>query len=136
MVPCPTSSCACCFENATAIDTHADPLFAASRTWESLSPYNVTRHAKQGNAADALSADLCAECRRCGLPHPRVTPRELRGVPQIGLTGGARVTFDVAVNGPIVLGRSRHFGGGVFAGSVQAPDIRPESGNAFSGRLR
>lgn len=100
----------------STVDYDVDPLFAPSQTWEALTPYNVTRHAKHADAATALSADLCAECRRCGLPQPRVTPRELRGVPGIGLMGGARLTFGVAVKGPIVLGRSRHFGGGLFAG--------------------
>lgn len=101
---------------ASSIDANADPLFAASRTWESVTPYQVTRHTKQGGAGGALSADLQAECRRRGLPEPRVTPRELRGVPGVGLLGGAGLTFEVAVEGPIVLGRSRHLGGGLFAG--------------------
>jgi CRISPR-associated protein Csb2 len=101
---------------ASTVDPDVDPLFAPSQTWETLTPYNVTRHARHADAAAALSADLCAECRRCGLPQARVTPNELRGVPGMGLTGGARLTFGVAVTGPIVLGRSRHFGGGLFAG--------------------
>jgi CRISPR-associated protein Csb2 len=101
---------------ARSVDTDTDPLFAPSRTWESVTLYQVTRHTKGVGAAEALSADLRAECRRCGLPEPRVTPREPRGVPGVGLVGGARLTFEVAVEGPIVLGRSRHSGGGLFAG--------------------
>jgi CRISPR-associated protein Csb2 len=101
---------------ASSISADVDPLFAASPTWESVTPYQVTRHTKQVGAAEALSADLRVECRRRGLPEPRVTPRELHGVPGVGLVGGARLTFDVAVEGPIVLGRSRHLGGGLFAG--------------------
>lgn len=101
---------------ATSIDPEGDPLFAASRTWESVTPYQVTRHTKHVGAAEALSADLCAECRRRGLPEPHVTPREPRGVPGVGLVGEARLTFQVAVKGPIVLGRSRHLAGGLFAG--------------------
>jgi CRISPR-associated protein Csb2 len=107
-----------------SIDADADPLFAASRTWESVTPYQVTRHAKQVGAAEALSADLRAECHRHGLPEPRVTPRELRGVPGLGLGGRARLTFEVAVDGHIVLGRSRHLGGGLFAGT----DVEPSHG--------
>ena len=99
---------------ATSVDVDHDPLFAASLTWESVTPYQVTRHAKHVGAAEALSADLRAECRRHGLPEPRVTPRDMRGVSGVGLVGGARLTFNVAVKGPIVLGRTRHFGGGLF----------------------
>jgi CRISPR-associated protein Csb2 len=101
---------------ATSIDADADPLFAPSRIWESVTPYQVTRHTKQVGAAEALSVDLRAECRRRGLPEPRVTPREPHGVPGLGLVGGARLTFEVSVKGPIVLGRSRHLGGGLFVG--------------------
>jgi CRISPR-associated protein Csb2 len=101
---------------AGSVDAASDPLFALSRTWTSVTPYQVTRHAKQGGAAEALNADVRAECRRRGLPEPRVTTRELRGVPSVGLVGLADLTFEVAVEGPILLGRSRHFGGGLFVG--------------------
>lgn len=101
---------------ASTIDADVDPLFAASAIWESVTPYQVTRHMKQVGAAEALSADLRAECRRCGLPEPRVTPRDQHGIPGIGLVGAARLTFEVAVKGPILLGKSRHRGGGLFAG--------------------
>ena len=102
---------------ATSIDPKEDSLFAASRTWESVTPYQVTRHTKGVGAAEALSADLRTECRRRGLPVPHVTPLEPRGVSGVGLIGGARLTFEVAVEGPIVLGRSRHLGGGLFEGA-------------------
>lgn len=98
-----------------SIDADADPLFAASRVWESLTPYQVTRNPKNVEAALALSSDLRAECRRRGLPEPRVTSRDLHGERGIGLLGMARLTFEVAVKGPIVLGKSRHLGGGLFA---------------------
>lgn len=76
-----------------------------------MTPYQVTRHTKHVGAAEALSADVRAECRRRRLPEPRVTPLEPRGVPGVGLVGGARLTFEVAVEGPVVLGKSRHLGG-------------------------
>ena len=100
---------------ALSTDADADPLFAASRVWESITPYQVTRHAKHVRADEALASDLRAECRRLGLPEPRVATRDTRGVPGLGLLGGARLTFEVAVAGPIVIGKSRHFGGGLFA---------------------
>jgi CRISPR-associated protein Csb2 len=101
---------------ASAIDTVTDPLFAASHTWNSVTLYEVTRHAKRVGAEEALSVDVRAECRRHGLPTPRVTAGDLHGGQGVGLVGRARLTFDVAVEGPIVLGRSRHLGGGLFAG--------------------
>lgn len=110
-------SAGCLMLRASSIDADSDPLFAASQTWESVTPYQVTRHTKHVGAAEALSTDLRAECRRRGLPEPRVTPREPHGVPGVGLIGGARLTFEVAVEGPIVLGKSRHLGGGLFAGT-------------------
>jgi len=48
----------------TTIDADVDQLFAASCTWESVTPYQVTRHTKPVGAAAALSADLRADCRR------------------------------------------------------------------------
>jgi CRISPR-associated protein Csb2 len=106
----------------TSIVEREGPLFAASRSWKSVTRYQVTRHAKNVGAAEALSADLRLECRRCGLPNVRVTPNELQGVPGVGLVGTARLDFEVAVEGPILLGRSRHLGGGLFASAEAEED--------------
>jgi len=100
---------------ATSVDVDSDHLFAASQVWESVTSYHVTRHSKHGAATETLSTDLRTECRRRGLPEPSVMPLQLRGVAGVGLLGTVRLTFDVAVPGPISLGRSRHFGGGLFA---------------------
>jgi len=104
---------------ASSVDVFQDSLFAPSQVWESLTPYQVTRHAKGVSAADAFSTDLRAECHRRGLPDPDISPREPHGVQGVGLVGGARLMFRVAVGGPIILGRSRHFGGGLFGGTAQ-----------------
>ncbi len=100
---------------AATADRATDPLLMASRTWESLTPYHVTRHTKKVGADEALAIDLRAECRRAGLPMPHVESTEWRGVPGVGLVGRARLAFEVAVEGPLVLGRCRHMGGGLFA---------------------
>jgi CRISPR-associated protein Csb2 len=102
---------------ATWVDMEVDPLTAPSRTWESVTAYQVTRHAKLATAADALSEDLRAECCRRRLPEPVVKPLELPGVPDVGLVGRARLLFAVALTGPIVLGKSRYVGGGLFTGT-------------------
>ncbi|HZT94492.1 MAG TPA: type I-U CRISPR-associated protein Csb2 [Gaiellaceae bacterium] len=99
------------------IDTGEDPLFAPAREWGSVTPYQVTRHAKNVGVSEALAADVRAECRRRGLPEPLVSARGARALPGRGLTGDVRLTFVSAVEGPIVLGRSRYLGGGLFAGS-------------------
>jgi len=98
----------------TSINMDADRLFAQSRIWESVTPYHVTRHLKRIGAAEALSFDLRAECRRRGLPEPQVFSTELLGVRGVGLVGRAQLTFQVAVMGPILLGKNRHLGGGLF----------------------
>lgn len=101
---------------AISIDLDTDPLFAVSRVWESATSYSVTRHMKQGSAAEALSADLCSECRRRGLPRPAVKLAEVQGITGIGLVGEARLVFPTPVQGPLILGRSRYVGGGLFVG--------------------
>jgi CRISPR-associated protein Csb2 len=97
------------------IDVDTDALTAPSRTWESVTPYLLTHHAKRVDAAEALCLDVLADCRRRGLPVPAVTPLETQGVPGLGLLGRARLVFAVAVRGPILLGRSRYTGGGLFS---------------------
>lgn len=90
------------------------PVLAASRVWESLTPYRVTRHVRAGDAARALAADLDAACRRDRLPAPRIDVLATGAEPGRGLSGRARLVFRTAVAGPIVLGRDRHLGGGLF----------------------
>ncbi len=91
-----------------------DAILGRSRVWESITTYVVTRHATGVGAAEALAADARAECRRLGLPEPKVESCNVRGMPGIGLTGDVRLTFGQRVLGPILLGRSRYFGGGLF----------------------
>jgi len=99
---------------ATTLDRDMDPLFAASQTWESITPYRVTRHARRLTAEEALAVDLRVECQRRRLPVPRVRTLTCQGVAGVGLEGRVQLHFDVAVPGPLVLGRSRYQGGGVF----------------------
>jgi CRISPR-associated protein Csb2 len=107
----------------TSVDMDSDSLMAPSRVWESVTPYLVTRHAKSGGAGEALVTDLRADCRRRGLPEPlEVIPLESRGLPNVGLLGRARVTFAIALKGPILLGKSRYQGGGLFAPIGGSPE--------------
>lgn len=91
-----------------------DVFFGRSRIWTTATPYVVTRHAKAGTATDALAADVLAECRRLGLPRPHVESSNVRGISRLGLTADLRLRFRQAVPGPILLGRTRYRGGGLF----------------------
>jgi CRISPR-associated protein Csb2 len=102
-------------------DEHNDSLFGRSQVWKTATPYVVTRHAKGVGAAEALAADVRAECRRLGLPEPTVESRNVRGMPGTGLMGDVQLTFGQSVSGPLLLGRTRYLGGGLFR-PVQEPD--------------
>ncbi len=96
------------------VEIEDNPLFARSSRWESLTPYRVTRHAKLSHAAAALETDLLAECRRAGFPRPQIEIAKTFAKPGAGLFGLVTLRYRTAVAGPILLGRDRHFGGGLF----------------------
>ncbi|MDT7838345.1 type I-G CRISPR-associated protein Csb2 [Aquabacterium sp. OR-4] len=93
-----------------------DPLLAAASVWESVTPYDVTRHRRKASATEALAADVLAECMRCHLPRPQVTVLSACGVPGRGLQARLRLAFPTPIAGPVALGRSSLLGGGLFAG--------------------
>ena len=104
-----------------AIGEVDDSLLGRSRVWRTITPYVVTRHGKGGVATEALAADVGAECRRLGLPEPRVKSSNVRGAPGIGLTANVTLLFERRVAGPLLLGRTRYLGGGLFR-PVEEPD--------------
>jgi CRISPR-associated protein Csb2 len=105
------------------INPSNDGLFAPATAWETATPYLVTRHAKRVDPAEIVRRDLAEECRRAGLPEPRsVTPRSWSGISGVGLVARIELEFPVAVPGPVVLGRSRHRGGGLFRRANRAAD--------------
>lgn len=85
------------------VDTDSDPLFSASMLWIAQTPYIATRHAKK-NGEDSLRYDVLREVRRRGLP-----------VPEVSMNGNLALKFNVAVPGPVLLGKNMHYGGGLFA---------------------
>ena len=93
-----------------------DPLVGPARVWESRAPYRPTRHAGRGKDMEAATAhDVAAECGHRGLPRPQVEVLEIKAGPNGGnLTARVRLRFAVAVEGPILLGRDSHKGGGLF----------------------
>lgn len=100
------------------IDRDSHPAFAASRVWRTATPYLVTRHAKKLTPEQALAADAVVESARRDLPRPAVSAKSARGITGLGLTGEVELQFARAVRGPILLGRNRHFGGGLFVGTA------------------
>lgn len=85
-----------------------------SSRFVSVNRYSVTRHARNKEAYEILAEDIERECKRRGLPIPKVTVLEARGVSRQGLQGRARLEFGIPVRGPIALGRNRFLGGGLF----------------------
>jgi CRISPR-associated protein Csb2 len=99
----------------TDIDPATDRLLGPSQHWESVTEYHPTRYAKRSTASDTLSRDIRAELRRLEMPAPiEIDPFEIREGPRGGLVGRLRLQFATSVPGLILLGRSRHFGGGLF----------------------
>lgn len=97
----------CIFQENEAYLTRA-------KKWLSVSPYTVTRHRRGSSSSELLTADVHEECRRSGLPAPTVCVLATRGVSGLGLQGKLELSFPVAVAGPVVLGRTRYLGGGLF----------------------
>ena len=97
------------------VDSTCHRLFAPSHVWESVTPYEVNRHARRSNAETVLKNDVMVECERRGLPRPEITILEWNAGQRTGLQGKLRLKFKDAIEGPIILGRNRHRGGGVFA---------------------
>lgn len=103
----------------SVLDVDNDPLFAPARVWESVTDYRVTRHYRRLTEEEALQADVLAELRRCNWPVPQSVEilASFRG-PRGGLSGRLRLTFAVVQSGPLLLGRTAHKGGGLFASST------------------
>lgn len=101
-------------------DAESDPLVSAARSWRTITPYQVNRHAKKMLASEALALDVRLECLRRGLPEPQVVARDARGVTGVGLVGEIELHFARPVRGPLLLGRDRHLGGGLFV-AVRSP---------------
>jgi CRISPR-associated protein Csb2 len=102
----------------TPINMETDPVLRVSCDWVSETPYVVNRHQKRArDPHDVIKLDLVEECRRRGLPAPSVTVDSARGVAGRGLEGSVRLQFPTAIRGPLLLGRTRYLGGGLFVAS-------------------
>ncbi|HED19866.1 MAG TPA: type I-U CRISPR-associated protein Cas5/Cas6 [Gammaproteobacteria bacterium] len=96
------------------IDFDDDCLFGRSLQWETVTEYKPTRYSKKLSPTEALVADVLGEVERRGLPKPQVEVLSAQEGPNGGLAGKIRLEFRGAQSGPIILGRTCHFGGGLF----------------------
>lgn len=100
----------------------SDPLVRSSRVFRSVSDYVVSRHAKRTSAQEAVIADVRRECDRRNLPRPEVIRvTSIRGVAFVGVVARVELTFLVAVRGPLLLGKTRYLGGGLFQPVKEVP---------------
>ncbi|NKC15942.1 MAG: type I-U CRISPR-associated protein Cas5/Cas6 [Gammaproteobacteria bacterium] len=97
-----------------AVDAESDGLLGSARQWESLTQYRPTRHAKKLPAEQALIQDVLFELDRQNLPRPELDVLTVEQGPRGGLAGRVRLRFGQPQAGPIMIGRNRHVGGGVF----------------------
>lgn len=103
----------------TIVDEQDDPLFAPARIWESVTPYDITRHRRHSDNEEALRLDVISELQRVGWP--RLAPADIevtaiRSGQRGGLSGRLRLVFPTAQAGPLLIGRTMHRGGGLFVG--------------------
>lgn len=96
---------------------HRDPLAGPAQAWESRTSYHPTRHASRAkDPAAAVVQDVIMECGRRGLPKPKIELLEFSAGPNGGnLVARIRLSFAIAIQGPLMLGRDSHMGGGLFA---------------------
>ena len=98
-----------------ALSAESDPLFASSHVWESVSDYRVTRHLRRRGDEEALRVDVLTELDRIGWPVPAsVEVLSVRRGSRGGLSGRLRLAFAAAQEGPLLIGRTAHKGGGLF----------------------
>ncbi|MFT4045594.1 MAG: type I-U CRISPR-associated protein Csb2 [Solimonas sp.] len=105
---------------AATVHPGTDPLFSVSAQWETATPYAPTRHAKR-NGADSLHDDVLNEVLRRQLPKPLKVHGDGKG--------GLMLKFNVAVPGPVLLGKTLHYGGGLFAHKEDAGTAHNRSPN-------
>lgn len=99
-----------------AVHVEGDPLFASARIWESVTDYHPTRYGKRMDKKETLAADVRSEVLKRGIALPaQIEVTELHEGPRGGLAGRLRLHFATAVNGLILIGRTRHVGGGLFS---------------------
>ena len=102
---------------SAGVDQDEDMLFAPARVWKSVTPYHVMRHRRASSASEAIRIDVLYELERIGWPRPEaIDVVDSWAEPKAGLCGHLRVKFAVDQGGPLLIGRTKHKGGGLLAG--------------------
>ena len=98
----------------------ADTMLVGPATvWKTHTPYQLTRRAKRGDdAAEILRASIRIECTRRGLPAAEIDVQDYAAAGAGFLAASLVLRFKTAVEGPILLGRDSHQGGGLFLAKV------------------
>jgi CRISPR-associated protein Csb2 len=92
-----------------------DPLCGSATLFRSVSDYVVSRHPKRASAEEAVVIDVQRECERRRFPRPAaIRVASVRGVSGVGVLARVEITFHVTIRGPLLLGRTRYLGGGLF----------------------
>lgn len=111
----------------TAIDPHGDALFAPAQIWKSVTDYQPTRYAKCTTNSEALMLDVRSELNRRRIAAPiQIEVTEVHEGPRGGLAGRLRLHFANVICGPILIGRTRHFGGGLFAATPRSRETHSQ----------
>lgn len=95
------------------LDEH-DVLFARGRCWRTVNDYLVNRHDHGRNLPALIVNDVRAACARQRLPVPDVDVLSTSVVKGAGIFAKLKLTFAIDVVGPILIGRNRMLGGGLF----------------------
>jgi CRISPR-associated protein Csb2 len=96
-----------------ALDDH-DVLFESTRRWRSVNDYLVDRHDHDRDLHGLVVNDVKVSCARQRLPVPHVEVLSTSVVKGTGIFAKIELAFAVDVTGPILLGRNRMIGGGLF----------------------
>lgn len=95
------------------LDDH-DVLFSSGRRWRTVNDYLVNRHDHGRNLPTLIVNDVRAACARQRLPVPDVDVLSTSIVKGAGIFAKLKLTFAIDVVGPILIGRNRMLGGGLF----------------------
>ena len=110
------------FRLSSAAQGADGPLLAPARVWVSQTAYQPTRHPNRGqDSREWVIADVLKEASRRCLPRPEVEVLSLNEGARGGLRAHLRLSFAVAVDGPLLLGKMSHFGSGLFTGRRSLP---------------
>lgn len=94
-----------------------DPLLRPSMKWRTVTRYNVNRHELAGSVPESVAADARLSLADLGFPVPvGLEVSSIGSVPGVGVSAHLEITFSTAVGGPLMLGRTRHRGGGLLEG--------------------